>query len=299
MIFALTLLTSLVGFASTQIVVIGDTGKDNDGQKTIAEAITAHCKLEKCNYGMLAGDNVYEAGMTSPTDPVLDRVFKKYYGELPFKFIVALGNHDYGKLSNAWEKGAYQLEYAKQNPQYFLPNYYYYIVGEDFVVAILDTTRLMWSKDIAAQERMINEAYAQSQGKWFIVAGHHPYLSNGKHGNAGNYERVGWPAFVSGADVKKFIDKNVCGKASLYISGHDHNLQLTDGKIAGCAKTQFAVSGAGASTESLASRNQTLFQSEQLGYLTVNINRSSLSLQFLDSKNQSLYKTELLSPSLR
>ena len=299
LVFAITLLTSLISFASTQFVVIGDTGKDNEGQKTVADAITQHCQLEKCDYGLLAGDNVYEDGMSSPTDPILDRVFKKYYGHLPFQFFVALGNHDYGKLSNKWEKGAYQLAYSKQNPQYHLPDYYYYQVFEDFVLVVLDTTRLMWSKDIDAQERMINEAYAQAQGKWVIVAAHHPYLSNGNHGNAGNYERVGWPAFVSGADVKKFIERNVCGKAQLYISGHDHNLQLTDGKIAGCALTQFAISGAGASTEDLAKRNVTLFESQQLGYLTLTISRSSLSLHFLDSKNQTLYKTELLSPSVR
>jgi hypothetical protein len=84
----------------------------------------------------------------------------------------------------------------------------------------------------------------------------------------------------------------------LYISGHDHNLQLTDGQIVGC-KTLFAISGAGASTESLTNRNQTLFDAEKLGYMALTIGSSTLNIEFLNERNETLFKQEVLSPSLR
>ncbi len=280
-------LISFQCFSATQLIVIGDTGKDNDGQKIVADAMTKHCSVEVCNFGILAGDNVYQEGVTSPTDPVMDRMFKKYYNQLSFPFYVALGNHDYGEYSNDWIRGSYQLDYAKKNPQFILPNYFYYVEHSDFVLVVLDTSRLMWNKDVQAQERLINEAYSKANGKWFIVVGHHPYLSNGKHGNAGKYEGISFPPMVSGRDVKKFIEKHVCGKAQVYLSGHDHSLQLIDGRIQNC-QTTFAVSGSGASTTGLSARNVTLFEAEKLGFLSVNIDSANLGLKFIDSENQIL-----------
>jgi tartrate-resistant acid phosphatase type 5 len=295
--FLFCLFVASLSFASTHIVVVGDTGKDNEGQRIVADAMTQHCQMSQCDLGILTGDNIYEEGMESTNDPILDQVFKKYYSQLQIPFYIALGNHDYGRISNDWKRGGYQLEYSKRNPQYHLPNYYYYEVLQDAVLVFLDTSRLMWGKDIEDQEKMVAEAYAKSDGKWFIVVGHHPYLSNGNHGNAGNYERLPFPPFVSGSHVKKFIEKNVCGKAQLYVSGHDHNLQLIDGMIKNC-KTQFAVSGAGASTEDLTSRNASTFQAQQLGYLALTVNLTTMRLEFLDSNNNTLFIRDFLSPSL-
>ncbi len=290
--FIIIIFISLQSWAISQVVVIGDTGKDNKGQKAVAEALFRHCSKSFCDHGILTGDNIYEAGMTSPSDPVLDRMFKKHYEKLEFPFFVALGNHDYGQLSNDWIRGTWQLGYSQKNPQYYLPNYFYYQAFEDYVLVVLDTTRLMWAVDIQAQKKLIQEAVLQAQGKWLIVAGHHPYLSNGKHGNAGRYERVSFPSFVAGTEVKKFIDENICGTAHVYLSGHDHNLQLTDGRIKNCP-TLFAVSGAGASTEELSKRNKTIFQSENLGFLSIRITSASLNLDFLDANNKILHQTEL------
>lgn len=247
--------------ASTQaspvhLVAVGDTGKNNEAQKQVAQAMIRHCMISSCHYGLLLGDNLYNEGMTSPTDPKMDQYFRNYYSPLPFPFFVTLGNHDYGALSNNWTRGSYQLEYAKTNPQFILPRYWYYVEFEHFVLAVIDTTRMMWSKDLDPQRQMLREAHAKSKGKYLIVMAHHPYLSNGDHGNAGRYEGVSFPSFVSGTEVKKMIDQEICGKAHIYISGHDHNLQLTNGSIVNCS-TLFIVSGAGADQDKLNKRNQT------------------------------------------
>lgn len=282
----LLLAFSLQSFAQTQFVVIGDSGKDNDGQKRVADALLRHCTVERCDYGVLTGDNIYPVGMNSWDDPVLDRMFLKYYGPLQFPFFISLGNHDYGKFAFDWKRGNYQKAYSLKNPQYYLPHFYYYHEFTDLVLVVLDTSRLMWNKEAKQQELMLKEAYSKAQGKWVIVVAHHPYLSNGKHGNAGRYEDVPiLPSFVSGKYVKRFVDRNICGRAQLYLSGHDHNLQLIDGRIKNC-NTMFAVSGAGASITKLKRRNPAVFQSEELGFIALTAAKEALTLRFFDSENR-------------
>ena len=150
---------------------------------------------------------------------------------------------------------------------------------------------MMWKKDLMAQETMVFEAYADAmtQNKWFVVIGHHPYLSNGKHGNAGNYERLPGPYFVSGSAVKRFLDKNVCGKAQLYLSGHDHSLQVFDGNIKGC-DTQLIVSGTGASATKLYKRNKADFESLELGFFSLDFEKDEVKVKAINDKEEVLFE---------
>jgi tartrate-resistant acid phosphatase type 5 len=169
------------------------------------------------------------------------------------------------------------------------PHFYYYHEFDDMVLVVLDTSRLMWNKEAKEQENMLKQAHAKAQGKFFVVVAHHPYLSNGQHGNAGGYEDIPiLPSFVSGKFVKRFVDRHVCGRAHLYISGHDHNMQLIDGRIRNC-NTIFAVSGAGASTTKLKRRNPALYQSEELGFLALTATKDALTLRFYDAENRQNY----------
>ncbi|MGH7856727.1 MAG: metallophosphoesterase [Candidatus Binatia bacterium] len=102
--------------------------------------------------------------------------------------------------------------------------------------------------DVLTQELWIREALAASTATWKIAFGHHPYRSNGSHGNAGFYE--GAPLTpVSGPYVKAFYEQFVCGKVDLLITGHDHDLQWL-APVAACGGTEFVVSGAAAKTRS-------------------------------------------------
>lgn len=296
LILALNFVLSHLTYAKTiHLLAVGDTGKNNNSQKQVAQAMIRHCMVSKCDYGLLLGDNLYKEGMDSPSDPKMDTVFKNYYGTLPIPFFVNLGNHDYGALSNNWTRGSYQLNYAKNNPQFLLPNYWYYVEFENFVLAVIDSTRMMWSKDLSQQRKMLREAYSKSKGKYLIVMGHHPYLSNGAHGNAGRYEGVSFPSFVSGIEIKKMIEQEICGKAHIYLSGHDHSLQLTNGAIANCS-TLFIVSGAGADEDPLENRNTTVFEASSLGFVTLAVDKDKIGIQFWNQDNQLLFQRRTESP---
>ena len=116
-----------------------------------------------------------------------------------------------------------------------------------------------------------------STGEWRIVYGHHPYLSNGRHGNAGNYEGVSI-ANISGDKIKDFVEANVCGDADLYICGHDHNRQWL---VSDCQGTQFVVSGAGAKTTTFEDTQPTNFQDDTLeGFVWIEIIGKEITIQF-------------------
>lgn len=286
---------SFTAAGKTDFILIGDTGQDNEGQKMVSQSLHDFCRSEKCDFGVLAGDNVYPSGVRSSQDPILSTLFDKYYNTLNFPFLVALGNHDYGSRLPSWQRGAYQINHFAKNPAFHLPSHFYTQTTKDVVFAVIDTTRLVWRKDEEAQGKMLVAARqeAVSTGKWFMVVGHHPYLSNGSHGNAGKYEGISYPPQISGSHLKAFIEEYVCGKADFYLSGHDHNLQVIDGKIAGC-DTQFIVSGSGASTKELGNRNRAVFTSESLGYFHLSVTPQKVRIRAINEKAESLFDTNFV-----
>src|SRR5690606_11565764 len=122
-----------------------------------------------------------------------------------------------------------------------LPNEWYDFKVENVHFIALDTSRLFWDEDVDEQEAFIRQVLAETDAEWTIAFGHHPYISSGEHGNAGNYEGLPLP-IVAGYHIKDFFDAEICGKVTAYFCGHDHNrqwLQPTCG-------TEFIVSGAAA-----------------------------------------------------
>lgn len=286
-------------FAS-QFVVVGDTGKNNDGQKAISEALYQYCSNGSCDFGIMTGDNVYGGSMKSADDPIMKRLFADYYSKLPFSFYMALGNHDYGDLNYIWRLGKLQVEYSKINPQFIMPNTFYFVEKETEVLAVLDTTRILYGHDIDEQAIMLQKAYelAKAKHKWFFVTGHHPYISNDEYGNAGKYKDKNSMLFkmpiFSGIRIKEFVEQNICGKADIYFCGHDHSLQVLDGNIKNCP-TLMIVSGAGASASHLMkSRNPILFQGSTLGFFHLQTDTEKVQIKVLDEKLNTLYSTSLI-----
>jgi hypothetical protein len=126
-------------------------------------------------------------------------------------------------------------------------------------------------------------ANPQNANRWRIVYAHHPYLPNGKHGNAGAYEGLADGIFVAinGQSIKDFVEANVCGDADFYLAGHDHSRQwLTDT----CQGTEFIVSGAGAKTSELLGDQPVRFQDvEHEGFNWFEVRGDTMTVQFWNS----------------
>lgn len=271
-----------------RFVAIGDTGKGNAGQATVGAAIGTVCAAQGCDFVVLLGDNFYPSGVTSTTDDQWRTAFVDPYATVNAPFYVALGNHDYGGegLGIDFPKGQNEIDYSAVNPKWRLPAFHYkWSVGNvEFFVG--DSNRSMFSVD-SAMRSDFDTWLPASIALWKIVFAHHPYKSNGKHGNAGSYDGVPFLPVVNGAGVKSFVEARVCGRADFYITGHDHNnqwMQDTCTRSGSTLQTQLIVSGGAASTTPLEGNNPTYFESEALGFTYVVINGRSFTATFYDGQ---------------
>ncbi len=263
-----------------RFVALGDTGKANEGQRRVGEAMGKLCREQGCDFVVLLGDNFYPTGVTSTADPQWQGTFVAPYAPVDAPFFAVLGNHDYGGngRGNEFDKPEHELAYAKVNPKWHLPaRHYRFGLGPvDFVVA--DTNRAMYGQ--AEDERADLASWlAGSRARWRIAFGHHPAMSNGPHGNAGEYDGLGLVPIVSGQGVKDLLEAAVCGKADLYIAGHDHSRQWLEPT---CQGTELVVSGNGSSPTGLTQKNRARFQSLGLGFLYVVADEKTLTGTFYD-----------------
>jgi subtilase family serine protease len=282
-----TITTGAVRFAA-----LGDTGTGDAGQYAGAAALQAKCARSGCDFVALLGDNIYSSGVTSVSDPQFNTKFEQPYAQIDVPFYVVLGNHDYGGggIGNEFYKGQFQVDYTAVSSKWRMPGAYYSVVSGEIELFGLDTNMQLYGLD-QQQRADVGDWLDRSTAAWKIALGHHPYRSNGAHGNAGSYHsKEGVP---DGAGIKAFMEDIVCGRADLLLSGHDHNLQwlAPDGT---CAGTELIVSGAGSSPRALknpseAGYNPTYFQAPRLGFVYLIVTAEQLTAQFVGENGEHLY----------
>jgi tartrate-resistant acid phosphatase type 5 len=238
-----------------RFIAMGDGGEGNPDQYLVADVVKDVCDVQGCDFALYLGDNFYDDGVDSVTDSQFEHKFELPYADLSFPFWVVLGNHDYGAIPAQFWKAEYEIEYTQHSTKWTLPDAYYSHAEGHIDFFALDTNAVMFGAVWAnGQQAWFDAEVAASVADWKIAYGHHPYLSNGQHGNAGDYEglRTGIPAadaltaLPRGQWVKDFFDESVCGEIDVYLCGHDHNRQLLE-MIPSCP-TAFAVAGAAAKT---------------------------------------------------
>lgn len=283
-----------------RFVALGDAGEGNDSQHAVGDAMKSICDskaddIDGCFFAIYLGDNFYESGVDGVDDPQFQSKFEEPYEDIDFPFYISLGNHDYGGdcgitdcggIGNEFERSEAQIAYSDISDKWILPDVYYTFVQEHVQFFALDTTALMWDgwwwDDIPqGQEAWLQMETYNSDATWKIGFGHHPYISNGRHGNAGSYEGLSWGFdAVNGGYVKEFMDDYVCGEIDVYFSGHDHNRQWLEPTCG----TDFIVSGAGAKTTDLENRgNATFFEDDQKeGFMWIEIQNNCFYGEFYD-----------------
>lgn len=263
----------------TRFAALGDTGLGNAAQLQVAAGMGVANQRIGIHLALLLGDNFYPTGVDSVNDPQFQTKFVTPYGPLGFPFHPILGNDDYGGAVIDYGKGDYQVAYSAVDPQWVMPATHYRFSTETAFFVGLDTTRLVLGDD--AQQRADVAAWmAEAGSRWKIAFGHHTYVSNGPHGNAGNYNGL-TPAdgLLSGIELKRFFDDLVVGQFDLYVCGHDHSRQDL-GEVGG---TRFVVSGAGSQTTALVGTNPVVFQAATEGFFTFEARGDELVIRAYDA----------------
>lgn len=270
-----------------RFAVLGDQGEGNDEQYQVGDLLAQVCATDGCDFVLLLGDNFYDTGVEGTDDEQWQQKFELPYADVEAPFHPVIGNHDYGDVIDGaglsiWQ-GAYEVEYTALSERWEMPATWYSLSYGNLDLFALDTATVFYTSlfgdDVADQADFLDAAFSTaSGGRWRIAYGHHPYLSNGPHGNAGNYE--GLPDFIpfaAGTEVKEFVEGHVCGGADLYLAGHDHSRQVLADD---CDGTRLIVSGAGAKTTDFEGNNGVLWQDDQTeGFFWIELRETEMTVR--------------------
>lgn len=247
-----------------RFVALGDTGEGNQAQYDVGAAFNTVCMVQGCDFVLLLGDNFYDRGVDSPMDDQFRTKFEEPYSMVQLPFYPTLGNHDFGEIPVQFWRTDHQIDYSAMSSRWNLPDHFYTFVQEHVTFISLDTNMIMLGLDWVRDQRdWIREQIDGATTPWIVAYGHHPYRSNGRHGNAGNYEGVGRidpTGLVSGERVEEFFEDELCQRIDVYLAGHDHNRQW----LQAVCGVELMVSGAGAKTTDLERRdnNPTHFEDD-------------------------------------
>eukprot|EP00795_Rhopilema_esculentum_P001385 gene1385-15793_t len=248
-----------------------------------------------CRFIVALGDNFYNSGVKDVHDKRFSQTFEKVYTKkfhyVPWYFVA--GNHDHYSNVSA------QIAYSKVSPRWQFPHFFHSkvhkIPGTDKSVhaIFIDTTLL---SHICEKNRRDNEPLVHGQLQWItnelkksksdylIVAGHHPILSAGAHGNS--------PCLMT--KLKPLLEKY---DVTAYFSGHDHNLQhISDPK----SNVAYFVSGSGnfyngwhSNARKLPKGSLRFFQGLSGGFALMDLSDKDGELTFIDSDGKHLYNTKI------
>lgn len=248
-----------------RFLAVGDTGMGNSPQRRVAAAMQDHCQARTdengpgCDFLVLLGDIVYPAGVVGPDDPLWQSRGVGPYEALNLPIYGVLGNHDYGDPPLHRDRAA-ALVQGPANPQnWIMPGPWYAFDGGPVRFVVLDTTAVMmgWTDDQQADFFLQQSELAA--GRPLVLLAHHPLRSNGQHGNAGEYEGSAWIPFASGRRIARLYEDTVCGRAVMFLSGHEHSRQWLEPTCG----MELVVLGAGAAATPLVGRgNPTFFEED-------------------------------------
>jgi len=257
------------GVRYSQIMAIGDVGTGEADQRMVAGAMATKAAADPVTFVLLLGDNFYENGVDSVTDPQFKLKFEDMYdhASLQVPFLSVLGNHDYRGDPEA------QVQYTAISKRWKMPSRYYAFEQNiddstriDFFA--LDTTPIAQGEARAAgQIAWLQGKLERSRARWKIVIGHHPLYSGGLHGNDTETLRM-----------RAVLEPLLEGKADLYIGGHDHDQQLI--RPAG-KSVHYLISGAGSKCRSVRWLEDTIYAGTNLGFVWLRISRDEILIEFL------------------
>ncbi|XP_033927983.1 tartrate-resistant acid phosphatase type 5 [Melopsittacus undulatus] len=246
------------GGGSVQFLALGDWGGVPDPPfvtpREVATAAAMGRAAEElgADFVLALGDNFYYDGVRDEWDPRFQDTFERTFtapGLRSLPWFVLAGNHDHNGNVSA------QIAYGQRSPRWHFPHPYYSLrlslpgTNSSARLLLLDTVLLCGGTDdftsgpvngpgpgpgpgaaptASAQLRWLQRRLSAAAGDRFVlVAGHYPLWSAGEHG----------PSECLYRSLRPLLRRN---RVTMYLSGHDHNLQfLWEGGVG------YVVSGAG------------------------------------------------------
>lgn len=282
-----------------RVLVTGDAGTGTPAQWAVGDAMRAVHGRDPFGMALGLGDNIYEQGPRTERDVQFIAKFEDPNHGLDFPWVMVQGNHDNSAVvggDGGWLlRGDEEVQYHPLSRKWWMPSRYYSVrvpevnpIVEFFVLDLNPLAAYLppllvhyWMPDgqfMNEQRAWLDKAIAESKAKWKIVCTHHPYLSNGSHGDAGSYDGIPIEP-INGVHVKRFFEDHVVGRCQFILSGHDHTMQVLDPTIASKGTRQIVSGAAGKDShgKSTTPERANLYQNfTDVGFMTMDLTANSV-----------------------
>ncbi len=246
---------------TVRFFAFGDWGTGEQPQKDVATALEKFCPDRGCDFGLLLGDNFYDIGVASVSDPQWQDKFESIYS-LDLPFYALLGNHDYDGNEQA------EIDYSALSARWKMPARNYQIRRPEsqdpplLEIFVIDSNAVD-----AASAAELQAALEASQARWKIAALHHPPYSNGPHPD----DELGQNAFLLPL---------LCPETDAILAGHDHFFAHLDNPDDGCRFQEFIVGTGGRTLYAFQNDPRALFAEAEYGFAWIEATAESLALEF-------------------
>ncbi len=274
---SLSLGNLVTGNEAVRVLAFGDFGSGSKAQRELASDMLAYHRKNPFDLGITVGDNFYPSGLSSPLHPRWKSQWEDLYSPLGIEFYAILGNHDTRDSASPYA----QVLRTKRSASWRMPaRYYTFSVGPVQFFA-LDTTKNHLNKE---QLTWLEDELKKSTAAWKVVYGHHPFKSDGEHGDDPYTQRVGallLPVLKAGA-------------ADVYLAGHDHDMQYLkpEGNL-----YMFISGGGGKSHRSLRPSFHRLWGRSTFGFTVLEAEKEKLSVEFVAAGGARLCTVEIIKGS--
>jgi tartrate-resistant acid phosphatase type 5 len=272
-------------------LAVGDFGTGNAPQKQVAERMNAFAgKLGSPLTAVLAlGDNFYNHLEPARFGPGFEDIYSKEHLDVPF--YACLGNHDYGPSYDSKQgraKADMQLEYAKANPgsRWKMPAKWYateFPVGGNPLVKIIYLDSNNFEGALTPQEKVDQKRWLElelkkeTKAKWTWVVSHYPVFSDTTKRKDNKGLIKNWGGYFQENPI------------SLYISGHDHNLQHL--QVEGYHPSFLVSGGGGAKLYEITDTGRG-FSRQILGFNHIHVNEERILVQLIDGEGNLMHAFE-------
>lgn len=252
--------------ARVRVLAFGDFGNGSEAQKSTAGVIAGYHRERRLDLAITLGDNFYDRGMESPSDPRWETWFEQLYSPLGITFYGALGNHDWGHPDSP----AAEILYSSKSKAWQMPASYYTFTAGPVQFFALDTQSVALTDK---QLQWLDRAITSSQARWKIVYGHHPIYSGG--------------AYEDRPDLITRLLPLLRNRVDAIFAGHDHNLQVLKPE----AGVRFYIAGGGgAGLYDLRPYERSIFASRSNGFAVIDADNDQLVVSLVDSSGKPVYE---------
>ncbi len=281
------------GADGLHLLAFGDYGTNNDKQRQVAACMNDFAgRLGSPLTAVLAlGDNFYGHLTPERFQPGFEEMYPKQHLDCPF--YATLGNHDYGPQYDSKQgrpKADMQLDYARNNPgsRWKMPAKWYsfelgapekplvkviYLDGNYFEGALTPQEKVDQARWLKAEMRK------KTKAKWVWMVSHYPIFSEttSRGDKAGARLLEAWSEHLRNKDI------------SLYLAGHDHNLQHLQ---VDDYSPSFLVSGGGGASRYEVSQSPRGFSMQSRGFNHIHVTEEKITVQIVNADGKRLHAFE-------